>query len=165
MHGPGWLTGSSRRIVHGESEMPKRLYVGNLAFHSTEDSVRGAFQQAGVEPISVQLMTDRMTGQSRGFGFVEVGTDQEAQAAIEQLHGKDVDGRAPTVNEARERTPGGGGGGGGGFRGGGGGGFRGGGGGGGAPRGGGGGRRGGGGGGGGRDRGGRGGGGGGGDRW
>jgi RNA recognition motif-containing protein len=149
--------------------MPKRLYVGNLAFHSTEDSVRGAFQQAGVEPISVQLMTDRMTGQSRGFGFVEVGTDQEAQAAIEQLHGKDVDGRALTVNEARERTPGGGGGGGG-FRGGaGGGGFRGGGGGGGSgpPRGGGGGGRRGGGGGGGRDRGGRGGGGGGGggDRW
>ena len=137
--------------------MPKRLYVGNLAFHSTEDSVRGAFQQAGVEPISVQLMTDRMTGQSRGFGFVEVGTDQEAQAAIEQLHGKDVDGRALTVNEARERTPGGGGGGGGGFRGGGGGG-----GGSGPPRGGGGGgRRGGGGG----RRGGGGGGGGGGDRW
>ena len=122
MHGPGWLTGSSSRIVHGESEMPKRLYVGNLAFHSTEESVRGAFQSAGVEPISVQLMTDRMTGQSRGFGFVEVGTDQEAQSAIEQLHGKDVDGRALTVNEARERTPGGGGGGGGGGRGGGGGG-------------------------------------------
>src|SRR4051812_36149360 len=147
MHGPGWLTGSSRRIVHGESEMPKRLYVGNLAFHSTEDSVRGAFQQAGVEPVSVQVMTDRMTGQSRGFGFVEVATDQEAQAAINALHGKDIDGRALTVNEARERTPGGGGGGGGGFRGGGGGGggFRGGGG--GGPRGGGGGGRGGGGGG------------------
>ena len=158
--------------MHGESEMPKRLYVGNLAFHSTEDSVRSAFQRAGIEPISVQVMTDRMTGQSRGFGFVEVETDQEAQAAIEALHGQDIDGRALTVNEARERTPGGGGGGGGGgFRGGGGGGgFRGGGGGGGgggSPRGGGGGggRRGGGGGG--RDRGGRGGGGGGGggDRW
>jgi RNA recognition motif-containing protein len=148
--------------------MPKRLYVGNLAFHSTEDSVRGAFQQVGVEPISVQLMTDRMTGQSRGFGFVEVGTDQDAQKAIDELHGKDVDGRALTVNEARERTPGGGGGGGGGgFRGGGGGGFRGGGGGGGAPRGGGGGGRRGGGGGrrGGGGGGGRDGGGGGGDRW
>ena len=168
MHGPGSLAGSSRRIVHGESEMPKRLYVGNLAFHSTEDSVRSAFQRAGVEPISVQVMTDRMTGQSRGFGFVEVGTDQEAQAAIAALHGQDIDGRALTVNEARERTPGGGGGG---FRGGGGGGFRGGGGGGGGDRGGGGPPRGGGGGGrrggggGGRDRGGRGGGGGGGDRW
>ena len=76
--------------------MSKRLYVGNLAFHSTEDSVRGAFQRAGVEPISVQLMTDRMTGQSRGFGFVDVAGDQEAQAAIDALHGKDLDGRALT---------------------------------------------------------------------
>src|SRR5262249_7538130 len=119
--------------------MSKRLYVGNLAFHSTEDSVRGAFQRAGVEVLSVQVMTDRMTGQSRGFGVVAVAGDQEAQAAIDALHGKDLDGRALTVNEARERTPGGGGGGGGGFRGGGGG----------APGGGGGGFRGGGGGGGG----------------
>jgi RNA recognition motif-containing protein len=127
--------------------MSKRLYVGNLAFHSTEDSVRSAFQRAGVEPVSVQVMTDRMTGQSRGFGFVEVAGEAEAQAAIDALHGKDLDGRALTVNEARERTPGGGGGGGGGFRGGGGGGsgggggggFRGGGGGGGGGRGGGGG--------------------------
>src|SRR4051812_11274775 len=102
--------------------MSKRLYVGNLAFHSTEDSVRQAFQRAGVEPVSVQVMTDRMTGQSRGFGFVEVAGEQEAQAAIDALYGKDLDGRALTVNEARERTPGGGGGGGGGFRGGGGGG-------------------------------------------
>src|SRR6185369_12323700 len=133
--------------------MSKRLYVGNLAFHSTEDSVRSAFQRAGVEPVSVQVMTDRMTGQSRGFGFVEVAGEQEAQAAIDALHG-----RALTVNEARERTPGGGGGGGGFRGGGGGGGFRGGGGGGGGGgRGGGGGGRGGGGRGG--DRGGRGGGG------
>ncbi len=93
--------------------MSKRLYVGNLAFHSTEDSVRGAFQRAGVEPLGVQLMTDRMTGQSRGFGFVDVAGDQDAQAAIDALHGQDLDGRALTVNEARERTPGGGGGGGG----------------------------------------------------
>jgi RNA recognition motif-containing protein len=97
--------------------MSKRLYVGNLAFHSTEDTVRNAFQSAGVEVISVQVMTDRMTGQSRGFGFVEVAGDTEAQAAIAALHGKDLDGRTLTVNEARERTPGGGGGGGG-FRGG-----------------------------------------------
>ena len=93
--------------------MSKRLYVGNLAFHSTEESVRGAFQRAGVEPLGVQLMTDRMTGQSRGFGFVDVGGEQEAQAAIAALHGQDLDGRALTVNEARERTPGGGSGGGG----------------------------------------------------
>lgn len=151
--------------------MSKRLYVGNLAFHSTEDSVRQAFQQVGVEVTAVQVMMDRMTGQSRGFCFVDVPGDQEAQAAIEALHGKDLDGRTLTVNEARERTGGGGGGfgggggrsGGGGFGGGGGGGYGGGGGGGGR-----GGRGGGGGGRGGSDRGGRGGdrgGRGGGDRW
>ena len=94
--------------------MSKRLYVGNLAFHSTEDSVRDAFVRAGVEVLGVQVMTDRVTGQSRGFGFVDVAGDREAQVAIEQLHGKQLDGRALTVNEARERTPGGGGGGGGG---------------------------------------------------
>ncbi|MDI1452174.1 RNA-binding protein, partial [Polyangium sp. 6x1] len=100
--------------------MSKRLYVGNLAFHSTEESVRSAFQSAGVEVVGVQVMTDRVTGQSRGFGFVDVAGDKEAQAAIDALHGKSLDGRTLTVNEARERTPGGGGGGG--FRGGGGGG-------------------------------------------
>ncbi|MDC3956825.1 RNA recognition motif domain-containing protein [Polyangium jinanense] len=146
--------------------MSKRLYVGNLAFHSTEESVRSAFQQAGVEVVGVQVMTDRVTGQSRGFGFVDVAGDKEAQAAIDALHGKSLDGRTLTVNEARERTPGGGGGGGGfrggggGMGGGGGGGYGGGGGGGGGRGGGGGGRggdrRGGRGGGGGRDRGGRG---------
>src|SRR3954466_259456 len=98
----------------GEREkMSKRLYVGNLAFHSTEDSIRSAFTSAGVEVLSVQVMTDRMTGQSRGFCFVDVPGDREAQQAIEQLHGKDLDGRTLTVNEARERTNGGGGGGGG----------------------------------------------------
>jgi len=102
--------------------MSKRLYVGNLAFHSTEDSVRSAFQSAGVEVLGVQVMTDRVTGQSRGFGFVDVAGDKEAQAAIAALHGQPLDGRTLTVNEARERTPGGGGGGGGGFRSGGGGG-------------------------------------------
>ncbi|MDC0741407.1 RNA recognition motif domain-containing protein [Polyangium mundeleinium] len=146
--------------------MSKRLYVGNLAFHSTEESVRSAFQSAGVEVVGVQVMTDRVTGQSRGFGFVDVAGDKEAQAAIDALHGKSLDGRTLTVNEARERTPGGGGGGGGGFRGGGGGGMGGGGGGGGGygGGGGGGGRGGGGGGRGGDRRGGRGGGGGGRDR-
>ncbi|WP_170228864.1 RNA recognition motif domain-containing protein [Polyangium fumosum] len=145
--------------------MSKRLYVGNLAFHSTEESVRSAFQSAGVEVVGVQVMTDRVTGQSRGFGFVDVAGDKEAQAAIDALHGKSLDGRTLTVNEARERTPGGGGGGGG-FRGGGGGGMGGGGGGGGygGGGGGGGGRGGGGGGRGGDRRGGRGGGGGGRDR-
>ncbi len=91
--------------------MSKRLYVGNLAFHSTEESVRSAFVRAGIEPLSVQLMLDRMTGQSRGFGFVDVAGDMEAKAAIDALHGTSLDGRVLTVNEARERTPNGGGGG------------------------------------------------------
>jgi cold-inducible RNA-binding protein len=86
--------------------MSERLYVGNLAFHTTEDSLLTAFQRAGIQPISVQLMTDRMTGQSRGFAFVEV-EDAQAQAAITALHGYDLDGRTLTVNEARDRTPGG----------------------------------------------------------
>ena len=86
--------------------MSKRLYVGNLAFHSTEDSVRGAFQRVGIEALGVQLMTDRMTGQSRGFGFVDVAGDNEVRTAIQALHGKDLDGRALTVNEAREHVRG-----------------------------------------------------------
>ncbi len=129
-----------------------RLYVGNLSFDTTEESVRAAFAADGREVTEVFLVTDRMTGRPRGFGFVTMGTPADATAAIEALNGKQLDGRTLTVNEAREREPrfGGGGGGGGGRD---------------EGRGGGGGGRGGrGGGGGGRDRGGRGGGGGGG-RW
>ncbi len=97
-----------------------RVFVGNLAVHSSEDSLRGAFQRAGLEPLAVQLITDRVTGQSRGFGFVELATPEAVQAAIDGLNGKDLDGRALRLNEAQERASGGGGGGGGGGRGGGG---------------------------------------------
>ena len=133
--------------------MNNRLYVGNLAFHTTEDTLQQTFSAVGTVS-EAKLVIDRETGRSRGFAFVSMSTDEEAQAAIDQLNGADLDGRALRVNIAEERRPGGGGGG---FRGGGGGGgFRGGGGGGGGFRGGG-------------DRGrggrGRGGGGGGGDRW
>ena len=104
--------------------MATKLYVGNLPFQTTSDELRDHFAQAGnVESASV--VEDRMTGRSRGFGFVEMATPEEAAAAIEQLNGKDFGGRSLTVNEARPRTdrgPGGGGGyGGGGNRGGGGG--------------------------------------------
>ena len=104
--------------------MATKLYVGNLPFQTTSDELRDHFAQAGsVESASV--VEDRMTGRSRGFGFVEMATPEEAAAAIEQLNGKDFGGRNLTVNEARPRTdrgPGGGGGyGGGGNRGGGGG--------------------------------------------
>ena len=103
--------------------MATKLYVGNLSFQTTSDELRDHFAQAGnVESASV--VEDRMTGRSRGFGFVEMATAEEAAAAIEQLNGKEFGGRNLTVNEARPRTdrgPGGGYGGGGGNRGGGGG--------------------------------------------
>ena len=103
--------------------MNNRLYVGNLSFDTTEDGLRRAFQACG-EVVETQLILDRMTGRSRGFGFVVMATGEEARKAIEQMDGADLDGRALRVNEAEERKPrqGGGGGGGGGFGGGGGGG-------------------------------------------
>ena len=92
--------------------MTKKLYVGNLPFQTTEDDLDGMFGQiGGVE--SVRIITDRDTGRSRGFGFVEMG-DEDADKAIEQLNGTEIDGRALTVNEARPQTPRQGGGGGGG---------------------------------------------------
>jgi RNA recognition motif-containing protein len=141
-----------------------RLFVGNLSYQTQERDLQDHFSAAGVVT-NVNLMLDRVTGKSRGFAFVEFSTPDEANRAVEMFHGKDLGGRALTVNIARpreERAPGGGGGGGfrGGGGGGGGGGYRGGGGGGG----GGGYRGGGGGGGGGGWRGDRGGGGGGGER-
>ncbi|MHB0961017.1 MAG: RNA recognition motif domain-containing protein [Pirellulaceae bacterium] len=93
--------------------MSKNLYVGNLSFSVTSDSLRTAFEEFGTVK-SASVVTDRDTGRSRGFGFVEM--DNGAEAAINALNGKDLDGRALTVNEARPRTDrsfGGGGGGGG----------------------------------------------------
>jgi cold-inducible RNA-binding protein len=87
----------------------KRLYVGNLSFHTTEDQLRSLFTSYG-QIDSVSLVTDRNTGQSRGFAFVEVADDAAAQKAIDELNGRDLDGRNLTVNEARpreERTGGG----------------------------------------------------------
>jgi len=100
--------------------MATKLYVGNLSFQTTSDELRDHFAQIGnVESASV--VEDRMTGRSRGFGFVEMTTPEEAAAAIEQLNGKEFNGRNLTVNEARPRTDRGSGGGYGGNRGGGGG--------------------------------------------
>jgi RNA recognition motif-containing protein len=102
-------------------EMAKRLYVGNLKYTVSSAELQELFEQFGTVS-SAQVLSDRETGRSRGFGFVEMVNDDEALAAIESLDGRDHDGRRLTVNEARPRTPGGGGGGGGGYRGGGGGG-------------------------------------------
>lgn len=98
--------------------MGKRLFVGNLSWDSTEESIRAAFEQGGGTVSDVHIMTDRETGRSRGFGFVEMSTDEEAQAAIQEMDGADLDGRSLRVNEAQPRQPrqGGGGGGGGGNR-------------------------------------------------
>ena len=79
--------------------MSKKLYVGNLSFQTTEDDLTGLFAQAG-EVESVRIITDRDTGRSRGFGFVEMG-DDNAEKAIAQFNGTELNGRALTVNEAR----------------------------------------------------------------
>jgi cold-inducible RNA-binding protein len=100
--------------------MGKRLYVGNLSFSATEMDLRDLLGQSGTVT-DAKLVMDRDTGRPRGFGFVEMSTDAEAQNAINALNGREFQGRALTVNEAQERTGGGGGGGrGGGFGGGGG---------------------------------------------
>ncbi len=82
--------------------MGKRLYVGNLSFSTTDAALQEHFGQAGTVT-SVSLITDKFNGRSRGFAFVEMSTDDEAQRAIESFHGKDLDGREITVNEARPR--------------------------------------------------------------
>jgi cold-inducible RNA-binding protein len=97
--------------------MGKRLYVGNLTYGVNDGDLQQLFEQHGTVN-SAQVVMDRDTGRSKGFGFVEMGTDQEAQAAIQALNGKEHEGRALTVNEARPREDRGGGGGGGGGRGG-----------------------------------------------
>ena len=97
--------------------MGRKLYVGNLPYSATEQSLREAFAASGTVD-SVSLITDRDTGQSKGFAFVEMATDREAQAATQAMNGKMLDGRQIKVNEAKPRESRGGGGGGGGGRGG-----------------------------------------------
>ena len=105
--------------------MNKKLYVGNLPFDVAESSLREMFEADGRHVSSIQIITDRDTGRSRGFGFVEFESAEDAKNAIAALNGKELNGRALTVNEAREQTRDGGGGRGGSFGGGGsGGGFR-----------------------------------------
>ena len=80
--------------------MAKKLYVGGLAYETTEDTLKEAFSQAGTVE-SVIMIIDKMSGRSKGFGFVEMSSDEEAQKAIEMLNGKEIDGRNITVAEAR----------------------------------------------------------------
>src|SRR6266705_3114791 len=100
--------------------MGKKLYVSNLSYNVTDSELEQMFEPYGTVQ-SAQVITDRDTGRSKGFGFVEMGSDQEAQAAIAALSGKQVGGRSLTVNEAKPREDRGGGGGRGGYGGGGGG--------------------------------------------
>ena len=98
--------------------MATKLFVGNLSFNTTENDVLDLFKQAG-NVTSCDLIMDKMTNKSRGFAFVEMASQEEATKAIAEMNGKELDGRAITVNEARprEERPRGGGGGGGGGRG------------------------------------------------
>ena len=100
--------------------MSTKLYVGNLSFRVTSDDLHAHFAQAGTVE-SAKIVEDRDTGRSRGFGFVEMSSKEEGEAAIAQFNGKEINGRALNVNEARPRENRGGGGGGRGFGGGGGG--------------------------------------------
>ncbi|MBL9001533.1 MAG: RNA-binding protein [Phycisphaerae bacterium] len=100
-----------------------KLYVGNLPFSTTDATLRSMFEAHGTVT-SAQVVSDRDTGRSRGFGFVEMSDDSQGRAAIEAMNGQQIDGRAIVVNEARPKEPKGFGGGGGGRGGGGGGGYR-----------------------------------------
>jgi len=94
------------------------LYVGNLPFSTDESQLRSLFEQNERQVEEVKLISDRETGRPRGFGFIEMGSSEDADKAIQELNGFELDGRQLTVNEARERNGGGGGGRGrGGFRG------------------------------------------------
>ena len=91
--------------------MEKKLYVGGLSYDTTETGLRDAFSQAG-EVVSASVVTDKMSGRSRGFGFVEMATEEDAQKGIDMWNGKELDGRTLIVNEAkpmsdRPRRPGG----------------------------------------------------------
>ena len=89
--------------------MGSRLYVGNLPFTITEDSLSAALRQTGGTVKDVHIVMDRETGRPRGFAFAEMSTDAEAQAVIKALDGKALEGRNLTVNEAKPRSPSGGG--------------------------------------------------------
>ncbi len=85
--------------------MGMRLFVGNLPFSADEQQIRELFEQDGRTVTDVKLITDRDTGRPRGFGFVEMGSPEDADGAVRDLNGQDFGGRRLTVNEARERNP------------------------------------------------------------
>ena|SRR3990172_11061452 len=84
--------------------MSNKLFVGNMSWETTDDTLRDFFVKIG-EVISAKVITDKYTGKSRGFGFVEMAKDEDAKKAIDELNGKDLDGRAVVVNEAKPQEP------------------------------------------------------------
>jgi len=86
--------------------MGKRLYVGNIPYQTTEAQLRALFEEGGGQVQEVKIVIDRETGRPRGFAFVELSTDEQAEAAVSALNGKSFGGRPLTVSEARERAPG-----------------------------------------------------------
>jgi RNA recognition motif-containing protein len=103
------MVASARAIVPGaaRNESLKKLYVGNLPFSTTEDTLRELFEQHG-NTVSVRVITDRETGRSRGFGFVEFEEESAAEKALQALNGAELEGRALRVNEAQDKGGGGG---------------------------------------------------------
>lgn len=92
--------GRLTRLIYARKNMAKKLYVGGLSYNTSEDTLKSTFQEAGsVE--SAAIIIDKMTGRSKGFGFVEMSSDEEAQKAIDMFNGKELEGRNLTVNEAR----------------------------------------------------------------
>lgn len=83
--------------------MATKLYIGNLSYETTEDQLKDLFSQAG-NVVSANVISDKMSGRSRGFGFVEMGSDEEASKAVEQFNGYEYEGRKLVVNEARPMT-------------------------------------------------------------
>lgn len=99
-----WSTCSAEIIYLSKESMAKKLYVGGLPYSTSEETLKDTFSAAGnVE--SATVIIDKMSGRSKGFGFVEMSTEEEAQKAIDMFNGKDLEGRTITVNEARPMEP------------------------------------------------------------
>lgn len=94
------MVASYTHLINYRTFMATKLYVGGIPYSTNADALKSAFAQAG-EVTSTTIITDKMTGRSRGFGFVEMANEADAQKAIEMWHGKDFEGRTLTVNEAR----------------------------------------------------------------
>lgn len=94
---------SRTAVGYGAAVMATKLFVGNLSYQTTEEGLRGLFEGGGRKVESVTIVTDRNTGRSRGFGFVEMATEEEANAAMDEINGQELDGRALRVDLAHSK--------------------------------------------------------------